>query len=144
MKLNLYVVNDSDNVINKVMANKVAININLKRDVDISNPSIILLDGIGINYSDFNYAEIEELERFYFITNITRLNSKMIQLDMRCDVLETYKNDVLSSNARLYRNIRNGDYLNTSVDSSVNKVVVKHESNKSMTGATTILTSVGA
>ena len=65
MELNLYVVNDSDNVINKELTNKTTINISLKRDVDISSPSLILLDGEGINYSDFNYAEISELGRFY-------------------------------------------------------------------------------
>ena len=144
MELNLYVVNDSDNVINKTMTDKVTININLKRDVDISSPSLILLDGQGVNYSDFNYAEIPELGRFYFVNNVQRLNHKMIQVDLVCDVLETYKSDVLASKARFNRAIKTGDYYNANVDQSTIKTITKHESNVSIADQSSmILTSVG-
>ena len=144
MELNLYVVNDSDNVINKNLTNKVTINISLKRDVDISSPSLILLDGEGIDYSDFNYAEISELGRFYFVNNVQRLNHKMIQVDLVCDVLETYKADVLASTARFNRAIKTGDYYNANVLQSTLKTITKHESNVSIAGQSAmILTSVG-
>ena len=144
MVLNLYVVNDSDNVINKELTNKVTINISLKRDVDISSPSLILLDGEGIDYSDFNYAEISELGRFYFVNNVQRLNHKMIQVDLVCDVLETYKADVLASTARFNRAIKTGDYYNANVLQSTLKTITKHESNVSIAGQSAmILTSVG-
>ena len=144
MELNLYVVNDSDNVINKELTNKVTINISLKRDVDISSPSLILLDGEGIDYSDFNYAEIPELGRFYFVNNVQRLNHKMIQVDLVCDVLETYKSDVLASKARFNRAIKTGDYYNANTLQSTLKTITKHESNVSIAGQSAmILTSVG-
>ena len=144
MDLNLYVVNDSDNVINKTMTDKVTININLKRDVDISSPSLVLLDGLGVNYSDFNYAEIPELGRFYFINNIQRLNHKMIQVDLVCDVLETYKSDVLNSKARFNRAIKTGDYFIGQVDQSYIKTVSIHNSNVTLgDDSSMILTSVG-
>lgn len=144
MVLNLYVVNDSDNVINKELTNKVTINISLKRDVDISSPSLILLDGEGIDYSDFNYAEISELGRFYFVNNVQRLNHKMIQVDLVCDVLETYKADVLASTARFNRAIKTGDYYNANALQSTLKTITKHESNVSIAGQSAmILTSVG-
>lgn len=144
MDLNLYVVNDSDNVINKTMTGKVTININLKRDVDISSPSLVLLDGLGVNYSDFNYAEIPELGRFYFVNNVQRLNHKMIQVDLVCDVLETYKSDVLASRARFYRNIKTGDYFAGNVDQSTLKTITKHLSGVTIGNEQSmILTSVG-
>lgn len=144
MELKLYVVEDSDNVINKNMTSKVTININLKRDVDISSPSLILLDGQGVNYSDFNYAEISELGRFYFVNNVQRLNHKMIQVDLICDVLETYKDDVLASKARFNRAIKTGDYYNANVEQSTLKTITKHESNVSIADQSAmILTSVG-
>ena len=144
MELNLYVVNDSDNVINKNMTNKVTININLKRDVDISSPSLILLDGQGVNYSDFNYAEIAELGRFYFVNNVQRLNHKMIQVDLVCDVLETYKADVLASKARFNRAIKTGDYFIGQVDQSYIKTISKHNSDVTLGDETSmILTTVG-
>lgn len=144
MDLNLYVVNDSDNVINKTMTGKVTININLKRDVDISSPSLVLLDGLGVNYSDFNYAEIPELGRFYFVNNVQRFNHKMIQVDLVCDVLETYKSDVLASRARFYRNIKTGDYFAGNVDQSTLKTITKHLSGVTIGNEQSmILTSVG-
>ena len=144
MDLNLYVVNDGDNVINKTMTGKVTININLKRDVDISSPSLVLLDGLGVNYSDFNYAEIPELGRFYFVNNVQRLNHKMIQVDLVCDVLETYKSDVLASRARFYRNIKTGDYFAGNVDQSTLKTITKHLSGVTIGNEQSmILTSVG-
>lgn len=144
MDLNLYVVNDSDNVINKTMTGKVTISINLKRDVDISSPSLVLLDGLGVNYSDFNYAEIPELGRFYFVNNVQRLNHKMIQVDLVCDVLETYKSDVLASRARFYRNIKTGDYFAGNVDQSTLKTITKHLSGVTIGNEQSmILTSVG-
>ena len=145
MDLKLYVVNDSDNVINKNMTNKVTININLKRDVDISSPSLILLDSQGVNYSDFNYAEIVELGRFYFVNSVTSLNSKMIQMELSCDVLETYKSELLNSRARFYRQIRTGDYVQGNIDVSEIKTVSTHVSNQGLTdGTAIILTTVGA
>lgn len=144
MELNLYVVSDSDNVINKTMSNKLTININLKRDVDISSPSLILLDGKGGNYSNFNYAEIVELKRFYFIDNIQRMTNEIIKVDLVCDVLETYKVDVLASRARFNRAIKTGDYYSATVDKSALKTITKHLSNVSIEGnSSMILTSVG-
>lgn len=145
MILNLYTVNDGDNVINKTKENKIPININLKRDVDISSPVIILMDGVGVNYSDFNYAEIVELGRFYFVNNVTRLNSKMIQMELSCDVLETYKSELLNSRARFYRQIKTGDYVRGNIDVSEIKTVSTHISNQGLTdGTAIILTTVGA
>lgn len=144
MILNLYVVNDGDNVINKNKTNKTSITINLKRDVNISSPSIILLDDATVNHSDFNYAEIEELGRFYFVDNIQRLNNKMIQMDLVCDVLETYKADVLASKARFSRNIKNGDYVQGTIDSSYITSVDKYLSTIDIENQSSlILTSVG-
>lgn len=144
MILNLYVVNDGDNVINKNKTNKTSITINLKRDVNISSPSIILLDDTTVNHSDFNYAEIEELGRFYFVDNIQRLNNKMIQMDLVCDVLETYKVDVLASKARFSRNIKNGDYVQGNIDSSYITSVDKYLSTVDIENQSSlILTSVG-
>jgi hypothetical protein len=43
MELKLYAVNDGKNVINKTMTLKTTMEINLKRDVDIINPRLILI-----------------------------------------------------------------------------------------------------
>lgn len=145
MELNLYKCSDGDNVINKTLTEKLTINITLKRDVNITAPQIILINDNGAFFNQYNYAEIPELGRFYFIDSVTSLNSKMESLALRCDVLETYKADVLASKARFMRGLKTGDYIAANIDYSVIKTITKIESNSGFTGnPTMILTSVGA
>lgn len=144
MELNLYKCSDGDNVINKTLTEKLTINITLKRDVNITAPQIILLNDNGAFFNQFNYAEIPELQRFYFIDSVTSLNNRMESLALRCDVLETYKSDVLASNARFLRKLKTGDYINASIDYSLFKTISKHESSKGFDdGSTMIMTTVG-
>ena len=145
MELNLYKCSDGDNVINKTLTEKLTINITLKRDVNITAPQIILMNDNGAFFNQYNYAEIPELGRFYFIDSVTSLNNKMESLLLRCDVLETYKADILASKARFMRKLKTGDYINSSIDYSVVKTITRIESDKGFTGnPTMILTSVGA
>ena len=144
MELKLYSVNDADNIIGKTMTLKTTMEINLKRDVDISAPTLILIPNLPAGFDEINYAEIPVLGRFYFVTDIKNIGANRWQLDLNCDVLETYKDDIKSSNARLYRNLKNGDYLNTGIDSSYATTVAKYSSDKSISEQETlILTSVG-
>lgn len=145
MELILYLNNDSDNTINKTLVNDLAININLKREVNITTPSIVLASIEGVNFNDYNYAYIPELGRFYFVKNINNTNNRVWVLELECDVIETYKSDILNSNARFRRNIKNGDYLDASIDMTINKVTMTYESDKGFTGESTmIMTTVGA
>ena len=144
MELKLYAVNDGENVINKTMTLKTAMEINLKRDVDISNPRLILIPNLPTGFSGINYAEIPSLNRFYFVDSITNISSTLWQLDLSCDVLETYKADILASKARLYRNLKAGDYFNTALESSHLTTVAKYASNKGISNSETIImTTVG-
>ena len=145
MELNLYKCSDGDNVINKTLTEKLSINITLKRDVNITAPQIILMNDNVAFFNQYNYAEIPELGRFYFIDSVTSLNNKMESLLLRCDVLETYKADILASKARFMRGVKTGDYINSSIDYSVVKTITRIESDKGFSGnPTMILTSVGA
>lgn len=145
MELKLYAVNDGDNVINKSMTLKTTMKINLKRDVDIINPRLILIPNLPTGFSGINYAEIPDLNRFYFVDNITNISATLWQLDLSCDVLETYKADILASKARLYRNLKAGDYFDTALESSHITTVAKYTSNKGISDSETIImTTVGA
>lgn len=144
MELNLYKCSDGDNVINKTLTEKLTINITLKRDVNITAPQIILMNDNGAFFNQYNYAEIPELGRFYFIDSVTSLNNKMESLALRCDVLETYKADVLASKARFMRGLKTGDYIAANIDYSLFKTISKHESTKGFDdGSTMIITTVG-
>ena len=115
----MYKCSDGYNVINKTLTEKLTINITLKRDVNITAPQIILMNDNGAFFNQYNYAEIPELGRFYFIDSVTSLNNKMESLALRCDVLETYKADVLASKARFMRGLKTGDYIAANIAYSV-------------------------
>ena len=145
MKLFLYSVNDGDNVINKSLGKSIEIDMMLKSDTDIINPVILLETISGVDFTEFNYCHIPELGRYYFISSIQNINNRLWNLHCECDVLMTYKQDIINSNARLWRNIKTGDYANIVVDTSVIKTVSKHESDVSIDESerTIILTVVG-
>ncbi len=140
MKMYLYHVNDAENVINKNLVNGLEIDINLKASVDLVNPEIVL----NGDFRGYNYAHLPDLNRYYFIDRIEQLNLKLIKLSLSCDVLETYKEDILNSNARFKRNIKNGDYQNISIDYSNQTISTNYNSDgMPMNGNTMIISTIG-
>ena len=132
MELKLYSLNDGDNVINKTMTLKTTMEINLKRDVDISSPVLFLIPNLQNGFDGINYAEIPLLSRFYFVDNITNISGTLWQLNLSCDVLETYKDDILASKARYSRNIKTGDYYQGQIDASYHTTITKIDSDKGL------------
>ena len=146
MILKLYQVTDGDNVMNKTLSDTpLTLTIRLKRDTDIINPMLILSAIDGVDYNNYNYARIEELNRFYFIDNVTNLNNKRWQLNLSCDVIETYKDEILLSRAKFKRSIRSGDYINTAdFDTSIIESIEVYKSDIILDGIeSVILTTIG-
>ncbi len=145
MLLTLFKNSDGDNVINKTLNEPYDLQIRLKAETDVINPMFMLSNVEGVDYQDYNYCHIPFLKRYYFIDSLSSVNARMWKLQLTCDVLESYKTDILASNARLRRNIRNGDYFNASLDSSAVSSVSIHNSNKGFTGLdnSIILTTLG-
>lgn len=145
MKLFLYNVADGDNVINKTLSNKVEIEIRLSNDVDVINPEIRLRNIAGVDFNDFNYAYIDVLGRYYFINKLGRVSANDTFLYLSCDVLETYKAEILASKARLRRSIRNGDFYEGNMDFTIDTNVMIYNSNAGLPDGenTTILTTIG-
>ena len=142
MQFILYNTLDGENVINKTLTDRVSIDIILKRDVIIDNPRITLLND-GVDYSSFNYAEIPDFNRFYFIRGYEQINSRMVSLELETDVLESYKNEILGSLARFNREIRTGDFADVNIDKSFITSISKYYSEVELTGSSIVLTTVG-
>ena len=121
-----------DNAINKSLSGETTINIFLKRDVDISSPEIILKTVPGVDFADFNYAEIPALGRLYFIRSIDNLNNGVFRLNLECDVIETYKAEILNSNCLYKRAIKVGDMGEYDVAKSANTISAKMASNQTL------------
>lgn len=140
MEIILYNIDESENVINKSLVNGKNVDIKLKTKIDIISPEIIVLK----ENSEYNYIHIPELGRYYFINRKEPLNFKLVRLYLTCDVLETYKNDILKSNARFRRNIKNGDYQNISLDYSNETVsTIFNSDGDEMSGETMVISVIG-
>ena len=143
MQLYLYKTKDSNRVLNKTLTNESLLNINLKRDTDIVRPTIQLMKVAGMDFKQFNYAHIPDLNRFYFISNIESVNNSVDKLYLECDVLETYKADILSSEMTYTATARTGDNVITDANTGVN-INTKINSNITLDdGESIVLTTVG-
>lgn len=117
-----------DNAINKDLSGETTINIFLKRDVDISSPEIVLKTVSGIDFRAFNYASIPALGRLYFIRSIDSLNNDVFRLNLECDVIETYKAEILASVALVSKPLAAGDYGQLSLNLTGDFEVTNHAS----------------
>lgn len=140
MELKLFKTTDDDNVIGKELEFYKSMNIHLKDNVDVSNPNIRLklnIDDVG----KFNYAEIETFKRKYFMSDIQNLNNDVWLIRLECDVLETFKDDILNSTASVTRNINTGDYQEISQDFEVKRDVHIYESDRTLNKEKTMILS---
>ena len=82
------------NTINKVINFVTDIDVKFKDEVNIYNPIIVLKYDDLI---DFNYMYIDKFKRYYFIKDIEVFPNKIYNLTLKCDVLMSFKDDILNS-----------------------------------------------
>lgn len=116
MELILYRTRDDENVINKDLEYIHTMNIVLKSNVSIVSPIIILRMVEGVDLFNSNYCYLDELNRYYFIREIEIMSNDNVKMMLECDVLESFKQDILNSGGEIRRRIETGDYQNTNVD----------------------------
>lgn len=109
MILNFFITTDSDNVINKKLNSKHSENIRLKRDFDLISPKITMRESDGVVFDNYNYAQIPELNRYYFIKNIERINNSIVIIHLHCDVLSTYSEHFLNTPCIFNSEVVEGD-----------------------------------
>ena len=141
MEIRLYKTLDNENVINKDMELIYTFNINLKSDVDISNPVILVNDKKTMNFKECNYCYLSEFNRFYFIRTIENMSNNVWGLHLECDVLESFKNEILNSYAEYKRTVKHGDYLEFNNIADVRKDIDIYESTVSLNGEKSIIFS---
>ena len=145
MQITFYKTDDSDNVINKTLTNEVTIPLYLKGEFDVINPILVMSNSSGLDFRKYNYAVITDFDRFYFVRNVKQVSAKIYNLFLECDVLETFKHDILECNARFKRKVKTGDYYNASIDDSTKQTINTYNGNVtiSLTTQNYILTSLG-
>ena len=111
MKLELYSTHDSYNTINKELSLIKEIEIRLKANIDLYNPSLIMTKQNF--YNNVNYAKL--LDRYYFVEIQNHPNNNFILLNLHEDVLQTYANDILNSSQDIIKKSAAGNIKQTNV-----------------------------
>lgn len=97
MELKLFQNKSSENTINKDLTLITTKNINLKQSTNLYQTFLVFKNDGITDYSKINYAKM--LNKFYFVSHETLQNNSLIRLNLKEDVLETYKDNILNSSA---------------------------------------------
>lgn len=92
MKATFYSSSAEKNRLDKTtyLSDETEVDILLKENCGMLTPTLI----ITTNILNKNYVYIPLFERYYFITNITRLDNKRVEIACKCDVLMSFKEDI--------------------------------------------------
>ena len=94
MEIKLYKNLSENNVIGKTLTSIKSVEANLKNDVSIINPTLVLYYTSDI--LDSNYCFIPKFNRYYFIDEIIPITGDRCVVKCRVDVLESFKDDIKS------------------------------------------------
>lgn len=142
MQFILYESKSADNVINKTLIDPLTMNINLRRGVDIVAPVLRIEYVSDSSLNKYNYCYMSDLGRYYFIRDIQSITRNVWELHLECDVLETYKAEILASNAKFRKVIGAGDYGETNLALTGEVVAVDHMSDVVLEQADNSLLSI--
>lgn len=126
MIMKMYNTSDSNNTINKTLANETEFNIKLKGDTSITRPVVVLHSNSIIL---FNYAYIPEFNRYYFVDKIELFPNGIYNISLKVDVLESFKNDIKNSRGLISKQTNINNYYNDSYESEIKKEVDLYKSN---------------
>lgn len=124
MILKLFNTTDSNNTMGKTLTDEQTFDITFKETFDIINPVVMLKSDVPILK---NYAYLPELARYYFITSIQVQPNKIYRLSLECDVLESFKNDILASRGLVTRAGKGNQFYDGGLNSEVRKEVDRWE-----------------
>lgn len=105
MQLQLYKYTGKSNVIYKTLGSPKSITGVLRGETSLLNP-VIEVEGSLSDLSLFNYALIQDFNRYYFITEKTSVSNTIRRLSLRCDVLSSFPSSACNAVGRRERSNR--------------------------------------
>lgn len=111
MKLEFYHTDDSSNTINKTLTKISENEITLKASTDILAPRMVFL---AKDFTDnINYMKM--LDKYYFVDLQFIRNNSLVIVNGSIDVLETYKDNILNSQADIIKKSKPSNVKQTDV-----------------------------
>ena len=140
MKMTLYHTDDQANVINKQLSQLREVNIVLREMVDEKSPVLLVHDSTIANA---NYCYLESFKRYYYIDQVHRFNSHLLQVRLTSDLLMTYKDKIVGQDL-LITATSQPSYYSTGLPTTQHIELDRYTSDFTLPeGKTMILTTIG-
>lgn len=78
----------------------------LIEETSITTPSIVLVAKLD-TIAQYNYCDIAQLKRKYFVRDVTSLDGERVRVDLAVDVLASFYDDVVSAQILTERSTKN-------------------------------------
>lgn len=93
MTVIFYKYNDIKNKINKTLENGLTVNdVVIQNDFDITDFELLIKNN---NFtSEYNYCYIQDLERYYFIESVEKMNGSIYKIRLTVDVLKSFSTQI--------------------------------------------------
>ena len=101
MTITFYNSENEKNVVVKQLSNGTSMTGTLRTPTSVLNPVIMIENA---TFPTWNYAYIDEFNRYYFVTNVVSINEKIWQIEMKVDVLMSFNAEIMTCNAYVARN----------------------------------------
>lgn len=109
MEITFYESTNPVNLIDKVLENGVTKTGALREGASILTP---VFNVESATIPTYNYCYIPSFRRYYFITDITSVNSGIVRIECKVDVLKSFATEIKQSLAKSKRAISNNGYYN--------------------------------
>lgn len=143
MTVIFYKYNGIKNKINKTLSEGLTLNdVIIQNDFDITD-SELLIKNTNFN-SEYNYCYIQDLERYYFIENVERMNGTIYKIRVLVDVLKSYATQIENINAIITKSENpDNNFVNCEVSENYTNKVIPLNDNFNHNGNLILVTSLG-
>lgn len=107
MEITFFECNSPVIMVDKVVENGITVNGKLRENSSILTPSFNIESDV---IPSFNYCYIPQFNRYYYITDITSVNSKIVRIECKVDVLKSFSTDIKNSLGKTKQAIKNNGY----------------------------------
>lgn len=94
MEVKLLYNQSENNTIGKKVSTVSTVEVVAKNSISVNKPVLIIT--YSSNIKTANYCYISEYGRYYYIDEIIYLTGNRAEIHLSCDVLESFKNDILN------------------------------------------------
>ena len=131
------------NKINKTLSSGLTVNdVIIQNDFDITNFDLLIKNS-SFNI-EYNYCFIPDLNRYYFIENIEKMNGSIYKIRITVDVLKSFSTQIKNINAIITKSENpDNNFVNCEVSENYTSEVINLTDNFNHSGNLILVTSLG-